>query len=43
MLNPGFYVRLVAGVDAVVDAAQLAVPGRLTPVRSRLVFDADGR
>ena len=41
MLDPGSYVPLVADVDAVVHAAQLAVPGRLTPARSRQLFDAD--
>ncbi len=41
MLDPGSYVPLVAGVDAVVHAAQLAVPGRLTPSRSQRLFDAD--
>lgn len=41
MLAPTTYVPLVAEVDAVVHAAQLAVPGRLTPARSRRVFDAD--
>lgn len=41
MLDPASYVPLVADVDAVVHAAQLAVPGRLTPTRSRQVFDAD--
>ena len=35
------YVPAVAEVDAVVHAAQLAVPGRLTPARSRQLFDAD--
>ncbi len=41
MLAPDTYVPLVAEVDAVVHAAQLAVPGRLTPARSRQLFDAD--
>lgn len=41
MLEPRTYVPLVADVDAVVHAAQLAVPGRLTPTRSAQVFAAD--
>ena len=41
MRDPTSYTPLVAGVDAVVHAAQLAVPGRLTPARSRQVFAAD--
>ena len=41
MLEPSSYVPLVANVDAVVHSAQLAVPGRLTPARSRTLFDAD--
>lgn len=41
MLDPASYVPIVAEVDAVVHAAQLAVPGRLTPVRSRRLFEAD--
>ncbi len=41
MLEPETYAPLVADVDAVVHTAQLAVPGRLTPARSRRLFDAD--
>ena len=41
MLATATYVPLVADVDAVVHAAQLAVPGRLTPRRSRQLFAAD--
>ena len=41
MLDPSSYAPLVADVDAVVHAAQLAVPGRLTATRSRRVFAAD--
>lgn len=41
MLDPTSYVAIVADVNAVVHAAQLAVPGRLTPSRSRQLFDAD--
>lgn len=41
MREPAGYVPLVEGVDAVVHAAQLAVPGRLTPARSRQLFAAD--
>lgn len=41
MLEPATYVPLVADADAVVHTAQLAVPGRLTPARSRRLFDAD--
>jgi len=41
MLDPTSYVPLVADVEAVVHAAQLATPGRLTPARSRQLFDAD--
>lgn len=41
MLDPAYYVPLVDKVDAVVHAAQLATPGRLTPSRSRRLFDAD--
>lgn len=41
MLDPSSYVTLVADVDAVVHAAQLTVPGRLTPGRSRRLFEAD--
>lgn len=41
MLRPDSYVPLVAEVDAVVQATQLAVPGRLTPRRSQQVFAAD--
>jgi nucleoside-diphosphate-sugar epimerase len=41
MLERASYVPLVADVDAVVHAAQLALPGRLTPTRSRQLFDAD--
>lgn len=41
MLASQTYAPLVAEVDAVVHAAQLAVPGRLTPRRSQQVFDAD--
>lgn len=39
--DPSTYAPLVAEVDAVVHAAQLAVPGRLTPRRSRELFAAD--
>ena len=42
MLQPAGYVPLVVDVDAVAHAAQLAVPGRLTPARSRQPFEADG-
>lgn len=41
MLDPSSYVPLVSDVDAVVHAAQLAVPARLTAARSRRLFDAD--
>jgi dihydroflavonol-4-reductase len=41
MLTPASYTPLVTDVDAVIHAAQLAVPGRLTPARSRQLFDAD--
>lgn len=41
MLDPSGYVPVVADVDAVVHAAQLAVPGRLMPRRSRALFAAD--
>ncbi len=41
MLVPATYVPLVEDVDAVVHAAQLAIPGRLTPARSGQLFDAD--
>lgn len=41
MLDPDTYVPLVADVDAAVHAAQFATPGRLTPSRSRRLFDAD--
>ena len=41
MLAPASYVPLVADVNAVVHAAQLAVAGRLIPARSRALFDAD--
>lgn len=41
MRRPATYAPLVAGVDAVVHAAQLAVGGRLTRARSEEVFAAD--
>lgn len=41
MLDRASYVPLVAEVDAVVHAAQLATAGRLTAARSQQVFDAD--
>lgn len=41
MLDTSSYVPLVADVDAAVHAAQFASPGRLTPRRSRRLFDAD--
>ena len=41
MLQPETYAPLVAGVDAVVHAAQLAVGGRLTPAKSQQIFGAD--
>jgi len=42
MLDPTSYIPVVADVDAVVHAAQLATPGRLTPRRAQQLFDADG-
>lgn len=41
MRDPGTYAPLVADVDAVVHAAQLAVAGRLTPRRAERLFAAD--
>src|SRR6185312_10595002 len=41
MLEPATYVPVVAEVDAVVHAAQLAVGGRLTRARSEQIFAAD--
>ncbi len=41
MREPASYAPLVGEVDAVIHAAQLTVPGRLTPARSRDVFEAD--
>ncbi|WP_419992789.1 NAD-dependent epimerase/dehydratase family protein [Streptomyces boninensis] len=42
MLRPDTYVPLVAGVDAVVHAAQLRAPGRLTRSRIGRMLAADG-
>lgn len=41
MVVPESYAPLVADVDAVVHAAQLATPGRLTRARSHRLFAAD--
>ncbi|GAB3302761.1 NAD-dependent epimerase/dehydratase family protein [Geodermatophilus aquaeductus] len=43
MLDPAAYVPSAERADAVVHAAQLAVPARLTRRRSRAVFDADAQ
>lgn len=41
MLRPETYAPLVRGVDAVVHAAMLSVPGRLSTRRAQRLFDAD--
>src|SRR5215472_5926974 len=41
MREPASYVPLVAQVDAVVQAAQLATSGRVTRARAQAVFDAE--
>lgn len=41
MLDPGTYAPLVGGVDAVVHAAMLSLPGRLTGRRAEQLFAAD--
>ncbi len=41
MLDPSSYLPVVEDVDAVVQAAQLAVPGRLTAAKVARINDAD--